>query len=102
MHYTEIFFSALKIEFHWKFFDIFLIFAQNIEYLLSMFWSKNKKNMYIPANGAGIYLFFTFHSMKYPSFTIQYNDKVGFEWLCIARTCFPDAPLVRTMQNFIK
>ena len=49
-----------------KIFDIFLIFAQNIdceytcrggsnEYPQSMFWSKNKKNRYTPA---------------YPSFTI--------------------------------
>ena len=51
--------------FHWKNFDIFLIFAQNIdcgytlepphrggsnEYPQSMFWSKNKKNRYTPAN----------------------------------------------------
>ena len=59
MQYTE-FFLALKIEiFQLKNFDIFLIFAQNIdcgytleppqrggsnEYPQSMFWSKNKKN----------------------------------------------------------
>ena len=70
MQYTEIF-LALKIEnFQLKKFDIFLIFAQNIdcgytlepprrggsnEYPQSMFWSKNKKNRYTPA---------------YPSFTI--------------------------------
>ena len=63
-------FLALKIEnFQLKIFDIFLIFAQNIdcgytleppqrggsiEYPQSMFWSKNKKNRYTPA---------------YPSFT---------------------------------
>ena len=56
--------------FHQNFFDIFLIFAQNIdcgytlepprrggsnEYPQSMFWSKNKKNRYTPA---------------YPSFSI--------------------------------
>ena len=62
---------VVKIEnFHWKSFDIFLIFAQNIvcgytleppgrggsnEYPQSMFWSKIKKNRYTPA---------------YPSFTI--------------------------------
>ena len=62
---------ALKIEhFQLKSFDIFLIFAQNIdcgytleppprggsnEYPQSMFWSKNKKNRYTPA---------------YPSFSI--------------------------------
>ena len=64
MQYTEIL-LALKIEnFLLKNFDIFLIFAQNIdcgytlepprrggsnEYPQSMFWSKNKKNMYTPA-----------------------------------------------------
>ena len=64
-------FSAVKIEnFQKKSFDIFLIFAQNIDcgYTLepprrgcsnekpqSIFWSKNRKNRYTPA---------------YPSFTI--------------------------------
>ena len=64
MQYTEIF-SPVKIEnFQWKIFDIFLIFAQNIdcgytlepprrggsnEYPQSMFWSKNKKNRHTPA-----------------------------------------------------
>ena len=64
MQYTEII-LALKIEnFQLKTFDIFLIFAQNIdcgytlepprrggsnEYPQSMFWSKNKKNRYTPA-----------------------------------------------------
>ena len=58
-------FLALKIEnFRLKIFNIFLIFAQNIdcgftlepprrggsnEYPQSMFWSKNKKNRYTPA-----------------------------------------------------
>ena len=66
------FFLVVKIEkFHQKNFDIFPIFAQNIdcgytlepprrggsnEYPQFMFWSKNKKNRYTPAN---------------PSFTIQ-------------------------------
>ena len=70
MQYTEIF-SPVKIEnFQWKIFDIFLIFAQNIdcgytlepprrggsnEYPKSMFWSKNKKNS---------------HTLAYPSFAI--------------------------------
>ena len=60
------FFLALKIEnFQLKNVDIFLIFAQNIdcgyslepprrggsiEYPQSMFWSKNKKKRYTPAN----------------------------------------------------
>ena len=64
MQYTEIF-LALKIEnFQLKKMIFFLIFAQNIdcgytlepprrggsnEYPQSMFWSKNKKNMYTPA-----------------------------------------------------
>ena len=70
MQKTEIV-LALKIEyFQLKKFDIFLIFAQNIdcgytlepprrggsnEYPQSMIWSKNKKNRYTPA---------------YPTFTI--------------------------------
>ena len=70
MQSTEIF-LVLKIEnLVGNFFDIFLIFAQNIdcgytlepprrggsnEYSQSMFWSKNNKNRYTPA---------------YPSFTI--------------------------------
>ena len=57
--------SAVKIEnFVGNYFDVFNNFAQNIdcgytlepplkggsnEYPQSMFWSKNKKNMYIPA-----------------------------------------------------
>ena len=68
MQYTEIF-EVVKIEnFQYKNFDIFLIFAQNVdcgytlepprqggwgrgssnEYPQSMFWSKNKKNRYTP------------------------------------------------------
>ena len=71
--------------------DIFLIFAQNIdcgytlepprrsgsnEYPQSMFWSKNKKNRYTPAN---------------PSFAIYIYIKVGFKGVYIARTCFSNA-----------
>ena len=72
LHYenTEIFLVVKNDKFHWKNFDSFLIFAQNIdcgytlelprrggsnEYPQSMFWSKNKKNRYTPA---------------YPSFSI--------------------------------
>ena len=70
MQYTENILVVKNENFHWKIFDIFLIFAQNIdcgyrlepprrggsnEYPQSMFWSKNKKNRYTPA---------------YPSFTI--------------------------------
>ena len=54
-----------KLKISWKNFDIFNIFAQNIvcgytlelprgggsnEYQQSMFWIKNKKNRYTPAN----------------------------------------------------
>ena len=64
MQYTEKKFGCENENFHWKNFDIFLIFAQNIdcgytlepprqggsnEYPQSMFWSKNKKNRYTPA-----------------------------------------------------
>ena len=64
MQYTEIFKVIKNIKKnHSKKFDIFLIFAQNIEcgytleppcrggsneYPQSMFWSKNKKNRYSP------------------------------------------------------
>ena len=64
MQYTEIFKIAKNENFQQKIFDIFLIFAQNIdcgytlepprlggsnEYPQSMFWSKNKKNRHSPA-----------------------------------------------------
>ena len=64
MQYTKNFFSSKIENFHQKNFDIFLMFAQNIdcgytlepprrggsnEYPQSMFWSKNKKNRDIPA-----------------------------------------------------
>ena len=63
MQYTEILKVVKNENFHSKIFDIFLIFAQNIDcgYTLepprpggsnedpqSMFWSKNKKNRYTP------------------------------------------------------
>ena len=65
MQLPEIFLALTIENFQLKNFDIFLIFAQNIdcgytleplrrggsnEYPQSMFWSKNKKNRYIPAN----------------------------------------------------
>ena len=54
--YTAIFHGCKNDNFQMKFFDIFLIFAQNIDcgYTLeppqSMFWRKNKKNMYTRVN----------------------------------------------------
>ena len=65
MQYKEIFKVVKKRKFSAENFDVFLIFAQNIdcgytlepprrggsnEYPQSMFWSKNKKNRYTPAN----------------------------------------------------
>ena len=65
MQYTENFFSCKNLKFHWKNFDIFNIFAQNIdcgytlepprrggsnEYPQCMFWIKNKKIRYTAAN----------------------------------------------------
>ena len=65
MQYIELSESVKNENFQKKFFDIFLNFAQNIdcgytlepphrgdsnEYPQSMFWSKNKKNRYTPAN----------------------------------------------------
>ena len=62
MQYTAIFHGCKNVHFQMNYFNIFLIFAQNIdcggsnEYPQSMFWSKNKKNQYTPVN---------------PSFTIK-------------------------------
>ena len=97
MQYKEIFKVVKNKKFPLKNFDIFLIFAQNIdcgytlepprrggsnEYPQSMFWSKNKKNRYTPAN---------------PSFTILI--KVGFKGVFIARTCFPDVRFQAPMSS---
>ena len=98
VQYTEIFKVVKNGNFHQKKFDIFLIFAQNIdcgytlepprrggsnEYPQSMFWSKNKKNRYTPS-GAHI-----------PQFCYI---KVGFKGVYIKRTCFPDEVSVSTIQ----
>ena len=63
MQHTENFLALKTENFQLKIFDIFLIFAQNIdcgytlephrrggsnEYPQSMFWSKNKKNRHTP------------------------------------------------------
>ena len=81
------FFGCKNENFPWKKFDLFLIFAQNVdcgytlepprrggsnEYPQSMFWSKNKKNSYTPAK---------------PSFFL-YESK--YKGVYISRTCFPD------------
>ena len=65
VQYTAIFYGRKNDNFQMKFFDIFLIFAQNIdcgytleppqrggsnEYPQSMFWSKNKKNIFTRVN----------------------------------------------------
>ena len=65
VQYTAIFHGCINDNFQMKFFDIFLNFAQNIDcgYTLeppqrggsnegpqSMFWSKNKKNIYTRVN----------------------------------------------------
>ena len=90
MQNTEIF-KVVKIEnYQWKMFDIFLIFAQNIdcgytlepprrggsnEYPQSMFWSKNKKKK----------------TKQVYSCVPQFcYIKVGFKGVYITRTCFPD------------
>ena len=65
VQYTAIFHGCKNDNFQMKFFDIFLIFAQNIdcgytleppqrggsnEYPQSMFWSKTKKKLYTRVN----------------------------------------------------
>ena len=72
-------------------FDIFLIFAQNIdrgytlepprqggsnEYPQTMFWSKINKNRYTPGIPQFCYI------------------KVGFKGVYISRRCFPDEAIV--------
>ena len=88
MQYTDIFKVVLIF---------FFFFAQNIdcgytleppcrggsnEYPQSMFWSKNKKNRYTPAN---------------PSFVIN----VGYEGVYISRTCFRDAAVVALLSRIL-
>ena len=78
-----------------KIFDIFLIFAQNIdcgytleppqrggsnEYPQSMFWSKNKKKYVYPSKPHFFYI------------------KVGCKGVFITRTCYPDD----TFTNYLK
>ena len=72
LQYTEKFLVVKMKIFPGKKNDIFLIFAQNIdfgyslgpplrggsnEYLQSMFWSKNKKNIYTPENTSFFYIY---------------------------------------------
>ena len=94
MQYTEIFKVLKNEKFQKKIFDIFLIFAQNIdcgytlepprrgssnEYPQSMFCIKNKKNRYtVPCIPQFCYI------------------KVGFKGVYIIRTCFrdEDSPLL--------
>ena len=93
VQYTAIFHGCKNDNFQMIFFYIFLIFAQNIdcgytleppqrggsnEYPQSMFWSKNKKNMYTRVN---------------PTFYI----KVGCKGVFITRTCYPDVLLIRNV-----
>ena len=88
MQYTAIFHGCKNDNFQMKFFDIFLIFAQNIdcgyslelpqrgisnEYPQSMFWSKNKKKNVYPCK---------------PQF---YYIKVECKGVFVTRTCFHDA-----------
>ena len=87
VQYTAIFHGCKNDNFQMKFFDIFLIFAQNIdcgytleppqrggsnEYTQSIFWSKNKKK-YV-----------------YPSKTHFFYIKVRCKGVFITRTCYPD------------
>ena len=84
LQYTVIFHGCKNDNFQMKIFDIFLIFAKNIdcgytleplprggsnEYPQSMFWSKNKKNMCKP------HFFYI---------------KVVCKGVFITRTCYPN------------
>ena len=98
MQYIEIFFSHKNWKFQQKIFDIFLMFAQNVDcgytsepprrggsyqYPQSMIWSKNKKNRYT----------------MYPCIPQFCYIKVGFKGVYISRTCFPD---VLFCSNFLE
>ena len=50
MQHTAFFHGCKNDNFQLNFFDYFHIFAQNIEYPQSMFWSKNTKILYTPVN----------------------------------------------------
>ena len=75
MQYTVIFkfVKKTKINFQYNFFDIFLIFAQNIDCGYNLcFGAKLRKHRYSPA---------------YPIF---FYILVGFKAVYIAWACFPD------------
>ena len=87
VQYTAIFHGCKNDNFQIIIFDIFLIFAQNIdcgytleppqrggsnEYPQSMFWSK-KREKYV-----------------YPSKPQFFYIKVGYKGVFITRTCYPD------------
>ena len=84
VQYTPIFHGCKNDYFRMKIFDIFLIFAQNIdcgytleppgsnEYPQSMFWSKNKKKYVYPSKPHFFYII------------------VGCKGVFITRTCYPD------------
>ena len=87
MQYTAIFHGCKNVNFQMKKYNVFLIFAQNIdcgymlepphrggsnEYPRSMFWSKNKKKYVYPCK---------------PQF---YYMKVGCKGVLVTRTCFRD------------
>ena len=78
-------FGCKNENFHWKIFDIFLIFAQKIdcgytlepprrggsnEYPQSIFWSKNKENMYTPAYPSFSFKGYTLHGHVFLMFAI--------------------------------
>ena len=90
VQYTAIFHGCKNDNFQMKIFDIFLIFAQNIdcrytleppqrggsnEYPQSMFCSKNKKYVY-------------------PSKPHFFSIKVGCKGVFVTRTCYPDGSTV--------
>ena len=91
VQYTAIFHGCKNDNCQMKFFDIFLISAQNIvcgytleppqrggsnEYPQSMFWSKKRKKKYV-----------------YPSKPHFFYIKVGCKGVFITRTCYPDDTL---------
>ena len=95
--YRDFFRCKKKWKFHWKNFDIFNIFAQNIDcgYMLeppqwggsnkypqSIFWIKSKKNVYI-----------------YPCKPQFYYIKVGYKGVYMTLTCLYNGKLIVCTQQ---
>ena len=79
MQYTAIFHGCKNVNFQMKKYNIFLIFAQNIDCVYTCFRVKVSKNVY-------------------PCKSQFYYIKVGCREVFITRTCYPDV-MIRHIEN---